>query len=672
MDAVSKFCPICGAQQDIQKVNDETPATVGEKTTEADFLSKLGLLSSSNQPKKPSIIPGFGQGANYKKSTSDSSAKKTQTTNTSKTEKNTQSQNQQNASSAFFNDIFNNSSNKEKSKVSKNDSVKTQEQKPVITEEYPKNKNNDDFIPVSVVDIGTNDIPVFHDNTEGKAQKAADIQFVDDQNKIDDSFDGIPVIDVQSVDNVDDKKQLPEQEIPIQDSNDLFVEQISVPDDSVPFEFVEDTGPALAQGNQNEGTGFVEDLGPAIVQDNQNKNTDFIENIPVDNVPIVDIPIVDVPIIDVPVIDTVPVVDNQSDGIESIPVVNDVPEQQIAQDIPVIDPVSTTDSKNYSVPELVELGEKNNKIELAEPPKKMSRAEMFKKGKIGKTNNLPTENQVSAEKKDSQPDSNISTRNNRKNDIQSKDAASKKKGLFGKRNAVVQGDSKEEVVKKPSRRDLLRTNKTSDLPDNEQTKEKVSNRNLIDNTKTPEKQQPLKQNTNSSAVVKPQTTTQTTQKQGNNAQPKRKPTAERAKLLDKEIKKDIGEFFNKPTDSFSNLPKELPDEAADNARQEESLRKERQRKTVAEGRKSVTIDRSSRKRNFVTEKDVEARKVEDIYHVDAEEEGYDNYYENVLTVDHDFKQKRKIPFKEIGIILVALTALVIFAYFFLINNFDFD
>ena len=116
----------------------------------------------------------------------------------------------------------------------------------------------------------------------------------------------------------------------------------------------------------------------------------------------------------------------------------------------------------------------------------------------------------------------------------------------------------------------------------------------------------------------------------------------------------------------------MPDEAADNARQEESLRKERQRKTVAEGRKSVTIDRSSRKRNFVTEKDVEARKVEDIYHVDAEEEGYDNYYENVLTVDHDFKQKRKIPFKEIGIILVALTALVIFAYFFLINNFDFD
>ena len=125
------------------------------------------------------------------------------------------------------------------------------------------------------------------------------------------------------------------------------------------------------------------------------------------------------------------------------------------------------------------------------------------------------------------------------------------------------------------------------------------------------------------------------------------------------------------TDSFLNLPEELPDEVADNAKDEESLRQNRQRKRVAEGRRAIS-DTRSRKRNFVTQKDVDSRKVEDIYHVDAEEEGYDNYYEDVLTIDHDFKQKRRIPFKEIGIILVALTALVIFAYFFLINNFDFD
>lgn len=633
MDSVSKFCPNCGAQQDIQKVNDEIPATVEEKTTEADFLSKLGLLSSSDQPKKPSIIPGFGQGANYKKDTNSSNTKKAQPVNISKAEKNAKAKEQQNAESEFFNNIFNNGSNKKEPKTDKSsDSSNPIEQKPIITEEYPKHKNNNDTLPISVVDINTEDIPVLYGNEEEKAENAPGIQFVDNaQPQIDDSLNDIKVVEVQSLDDINGAKRLPEQDEPT-NAQESPKQNINVE----PIAPVEQVEPVAAF----PPTSLVKDAVPEIVPEVREvseipeiQEIPEVQNVQNDGVGIVEnVPVVDIPVVDVPTIEAIPTIDNVPD---------------MGNNIPVVAPVSTPKSSER-------------------PRTRISRAEMLKMGNAKKANGPAIKRDTSIETKDNKSNSSVGIKDASPKDIQEQSGTNKRKGLFGINRAAKQEQKqKEKIEEAPSRQKNVVANKTLDQTKKEPVRKTVSRKDLLNQNKPTENQQPTKQNVSSSAEnQRPNAKTKQNQ-------PKRKPTAERAKLLNKEVKKDIGDFYSNSTDSFLNLPEELPDEVADNAKDEESLRQNRQRKRVAEGRKAIS-DTRSRKRNFVTQKDVDSRKVEDIYHVDAEEEGYDNYYEDVLTIDHDFKQKRKIPFKEIGIILVALTALVIFAYFFLINNFDFD
>lgn len=106
----------------------------------------------------------------------------------------------------------------------------------------------------------------------------------------------------------------------------------------------------------------------------------------------------------------------------------------------------------------------------------------------------------------------------------------------------------------------------------------------------------------------------------------------------------------------------------DEIEEEKKLASDRQNKRIAEGRKKKT---SSKQGSKVTQKDIDKRKIEEIYQEEVlDEPDYDGYYENVLTIDHDLKIKKKLPLKNILIITGGVIGVAIFLYFYLKFNFD--
>lgn len=106
----------------------------------------------------------------------------------------------------------------------------------------------------------------------------------------------------------------------------------------------------------------------------------------------------------------------------------------------------------------------------------------------------------------------------------------------------------------------------------------------------------------------------------------------------------------------------------DEIEEEKKLASDRQNKRIAEGRKKKTASKQGSK---VTQKDIDKRKIEEIYQEEVPDEpDYDGYYENVLTIDHDLKLKKKLPLKNILIIAGGIIGVAIFLYFYLKFNFD--
>ena len=106
----------------------------------------------------------------------------------------------------------------------------------------------------------------------------------------------------------------------------------------------------------------------------------------------------------------------------------------------------------------------------------------------------------------------------------------------------------------------------------------------------------------------------------------------------------------------------------DEIEEEKKLASDRQNKRIAEGRKKKTASKQGSK---VTQKDIDKRKIEEIYQEEVPDEpDYDGYYENVLTIDHDLKLKKKLPLKNILIIAGGIIGVAIFLYFYIKFNFD--
>ena len=635
------FCPNCGQIQN-KVISNNAEQTVGETTNEADFLSKLGLLSSNPQPKKPSIIPGFGQGSNYNKQKNNESKKQSETSTQEKKKQNTN-----NNLNGFFNNL-NGGQKKSSEKSTDTKNSKKSESNNDNSLDIIENSAPLDNIPIAV-EIGSTqqmDVPVLIDESiqQNDIPIIVDInEPVQETSPVNIGIDDVQQVDAPVVVGINDSK---ENEIPVfEDFNEQpnEIPIIGVEDthhDVVPVEYVQEKEIPVAVDIATIDQPDIPMVVPVVPQSEPNEipisspiktptqiDTQAVEQ---EDIPMFidsgDLSQDEIPVI--PIIE-----DSNQDSVPVIPVIED-PNQDSVPVIPIVE-----DSNQDNIPTIVEnIPVKQNNVNakaLNVGEKRVSRRDLFKTGNKNNIAQQPGKEKIDVVK--SSDNGNISKNQEKRHSPTSDDGRDRKKSLFGSRN------KKENIVQSDNnlsgKHDLKKNNspekrvESRDIPNKEQKTENKQN-NAVQINKT--------YNPNASA---------------------------RVNMLKKDLKNNMHEVFNDNTNSFANMKEaeRLPDEIED----EKSSRHSASAAggTVAEGRKKIDSNRHNVKRE-ITQQDVDSRKIEDIVHVHANEEGYDDYYENVLTLDHDLKIKRKIPVKNILFILGGLAVLVAVAYFYLSTQLD--